>query len=493
MDFINISRQNPWWKDPSAISDDDKIKDFQAAHIQWQPRIKHDITFDNDRIYTLRGPRQVGKTTLVKLLIKDLLPEVKDSKSIFYYTCDLIDNEKELFEVINMYLDWSQAFNLDRKYIFLDEISSVKNWEKGLKYLVDTGLLKNTSILLTGSHSIDIKHSIERLPGRRGEGTGTLDKILLPMKFAEFVETVDPAMKKLLRDNDLHQGEKTQDIVLGLFDRKIDPVLNLLQVYQDELDILFEQYLITGGIPRPVNEFFSKNSIDSSTYEIYIRSLIGDLARWQIQEISIKQILRSISNKLSTNISWQSIVKDTDIGSHNTVSKYVGDLEDSFVLSTLYSIDISKKSASFKKEKKIYFQDPFIFHSLRAWVMGLTDYFNSSLLYLSNPEIKGKLVESVVGNHLVRLMYNIYPSDVFSLHEHVFYWRKKGGKIEVDFILRSGNNELFPVELKYQNQIQKSDYKGLYTFKKGVLLSKNKFDVTGNYVTIPVSLFLLLI
>ena len=103
---------------------------------------------------------------------------------------------------------------------------------------------------------------------------------------------------------------------------------------------MFEQYLITGGIPRPVNEFFSKNSIDSSTYEIYIRSLIGDLARWQIQEISIKQILRSISNKLSTNISWQSIVKDTDIGSHNTVSKYVSDLEDLFVLSTLYSIDV---------------------------------------------------------------------------------------------------------------------------------------------------------
>ena len=242
-----------------------------------------------------------------------------------------------------------------------------------------------------------------------------------------------------------------------------------------------------------IREYFSKNSIDSSTYEIYIRSLIGDLARWQIQEISIKQILRSISNKLTTNISWQSIVKDTDIGSHNTISKYVGNLEDSFVLSTLYSIDISKKNASFKKEKKIYFQDPFIFHSLRAWVMGLTDYFNSSLLYLGNPEIKGKLVESVVGNHLVRLMYNIYPSDVFTLHEHVFYWRKKGGKIEVDFVLKSGKNDLFPVELKYQNQIQNSDYKGLYTFKKGILLSKNKFDVTGNYVTIPVSLFLLLI
>ena len=63
----------------------------------------------------------------------------------------------------------------------------------------------------------------------------------------------------------------------------------------------------------------------------------------------------------------------------------------------------------------------------------------------------------------------------------------------MDFVLRSGNNELFPVEFKYQNQMQKSYYNGLDTFNKGVLLSKNKFYVTGNYVTIPVSLFLLLI
>jgi len=461
MDFIDTSRQNPWWKNSSNIYNDDKIKDFEAAKIQWEPRIKHYITFDKDKIYTLRGPR--------------------------------IGSEKELFEVIHMYLDWASAFNLERKYIFLDEISSVKNWEKGLKYLVDTGLLKNTSVILTGSHSIDIKHSIERLPGRRGEGNGTLDKILLPMKFAEFVETVSPAINELLRDNHLLQNEKRRDIIFGLFEGEIDPALNLLQVYQDELNQLFEQYLITGGVPKPINEFFSKNSIDNTTYEIYIRSLIGDLARWQIQEISVKQILRSISTKLTTNISWQSIVKDTDIGSHNTVSKYVGNLEDSFVLSTLYSIDITKKNAVYKKEKKIYFQDPFIFHSLRAWVLGLTDYFNSSLSYLSDPKNKGNLVESAVENHLIRLMYNIYPSDVFTPHEHVFYWRKKGGKIEVDFILKSEKNDLFPIELKYQNQIQKSDYKGLYTFKKGVLLTKNKFDLAGNYATIPVSLFLLLV
>jgi len=375
-----IPKHNPWWRDPSEIFNDEKIKEFEAATIQWRPRIKYYIKFDKDKIYTLRGPRQVGKTTLIKLLIKNLLTEGKDSKSIFYYSCDLVASEKELFEVINEYLDWARTFRLDRKYIFLDEISSVKNWEKG-------------------------------------------------------------------------------------------------------------------GVPRAINDFFSKNSIDNSIYELYIRSLIGDLARWQVQETYVKQILRSIDSKLTTNVSWQSIVKDTDIGSHNTVSKCTESLVDSFVLNILYSVDIGKKNARFKKEKKIYFQDPFIFHSLRSWVTGLTDYFNGAQSYLDNPEDKSKLVESVVESHLIRLMYNTFPSDVFNPHEHIFYWKKSGGGKEVDFVLKSKENDLLPIELKFQNEIQKSDYKGLRTFpgRKGILLSKKKFDMAGNYATIPASLFLLLI
>jgi len=490
-----IPQHNPWWRDPSEISNDERIKEFEAATIQWKPRIKYYINFDKDKIYTLRGPRQVGKTTLIKLLIKDLLAEGKDSKSIFYYSCDLVANEKELFEVINEYLDWALTFQLDRKYIFLDEISSVKNWEKGLKHLVDAGILKNTSVILTGSHSIDIKHSIERLPGRRGEGDEPLNKILLPMKFAEFAETLNPAIRELFEKNDLFQSEKRRNIIFELFDEEIDPVLSLLRIYQDELDRLLEQYLITGGVPRSINDFFSKNRIDNSIYELYIRSLIGDLARWQFQETYVKQILRSIVSKLTTNVSWQSIVKDTDIGSHNTVSRYTESLVDSFVLNILYSVDIVRKNACFKKEKKIYFQDPFIFHSMRSWVTGLTDYFNGTQSYLDNPEDKSKLVESVVENHLVRLMYNTFPSDVFAPHEHVFYWKKSGGGKEVDFVLKPGENELLPIELKFQNKIQKSDYKGLRTFpgRKGIMLSKNSFDVTGNYATIPVSLFLSII
>lgn len=493
MEFTDISQQNQWWKDFSEIHNDPHIMAFENAKIQWEPRIKHFIKFDADRIYTLRGPRQVGKTTLVKNLIRDLLIGGSDPKSVFYYTCDMIDDEKDFVELINLYLDWVSRFQLDRKYLFLDEISAVKNWEKGLKYLVDTGKLTNTTIILTGSHAIDIKYSIERLPGRRGEGSGTLNKILAPMKFAEFAETLDPTINDLFRKYSLLDGKRRQEIIFGLFDNNVDPVLDILRIHQADLDRLLEQYLITGGIPRSINEFYKQNSINDSTYEIYIRSLLGDLTRWKILEAPTKKILRSVADKLTTNISWQSIVKDSDIGSHNTVSKYIENLENSFVLNTLYQVDITKKTSNSKKEKKVYFQDPFIFHSLRTWVSGQTDYFNSTLSYLESSENKSKLIESIVENHLTRLMYNVSQSDVFTSQEHVFYWRKKGGKKEVDFVIKDKNGDLLPIEVKYQNQINSKDYIGLNAFKKGILISKKDFNTTGNYVTIPVSLFLFLI
>ncbi|MCK5661397.1 MAG: ATP-binding protein, partial [Methanosarcinales archaeon] len=90
-------------------------------------------------------------------------------------------------------------------------------------------------------------------------------------------------------------------------------------------------------------------------------------------------------------------------------------------------------------------------------------------------------------------MYSVNPSDVFAPHEHIFYWRKKGGKKEVDFVIKDKKGEFLGIEVKYQNTINPHDYTGLNTFKKGILISKKEFNVTKNYVTIPVSLFLLLI
>jgi len=64
---------NPWWSDPARIDSDKDIKAVESSSIKWrQEKIVH-FALEKDAIYTLRGPRQVGKTTLLKKMIKNLL------------------------------------------------------------------------------------------------------------------------------------------------------------------------------------------------------------------------------------------------------------------------------------------------------------------------------------------------------------------------------------------------------------------------------------
>lgn len=64
---------NPWWYDKRDIANDKWIKEWQGSNTRHVPGLKGEIRYDfepsNSVVYSLRGPRQVGKTTLVKLQI----------------------------------------------------------------------------------------------------------------------------------------------------------------------------------------------------------------------------------------------------------------------------------------------------------------------------------------------------------------------------------------------------------------------------------------
>ena len=49
----------------------------------------------------------------------------------------------------------------------LDEVTYIKDWDKGVKFLADAGLLDDVVLLLTGSDSVIIREVRMRLPGRR--------------------------------------------------------------------------------------------------------------------------------------------------------------------------------------------------------------------------------------------------------------------------------------------------------------------------------------
>ncbi len=493
MQLEEMIAQNPWWRDSSAIESDPKIVEFKRSKIRWMPRAKAFFKTDKDRIYTLRGPRQVGKTTLLKLIIKDLLSSGVNPRSILYVTCDMFTKNQEIVDTVDRYLDFSKRLGETvRRFILLDEISSIEKWELAIKHLADNGKLANATVILTGSHSIDLKYSSERLPGRRGEGEETVNKILTPMKFAEYVETVDPKLARSLSNVILLKREERLRIFSDLFNGQLDPrIEDDLILYTKDLKAILDDYIITGGIMRGIEQFFATGKISNGTYEIYIRSMIGDLARWRFQENIAKQILRASIEKMTTTLSLNSIAKDNEIGSHNTVSSYLDALEDSFVLDTVYQTKLDDGLPVYKRQRKLYFVDPFILHATRGWIHGTSDYFQLSQDYLVNEVEKSKMIEMIVAGHLIRCLYNLSPSDVFSHRDRLFFWKSKGTGREVDFVMK--HDGLHPIEVKYQNVVERRDLQNLFSFGRGVLVSKNALWTYKHYTAIPAEVFLMLI
>ena len=100
-----------------------------------------------------------------------------------YIDCDIFPDFSSLRDVITEYLD---AVKTDQtKYIFLDEVTSVAEWWRSVKFLIDSGKLRDCVVTVTGSSSLKVRRDIELFPGRTG-----FRKVIevLPLNFKEFAE-----------------------------------------------------------------------------------------------------------------------------------------------------------------------------------------------------------------------------------------------------------------------------------------------------------------
>ena len=497
MSVGELAYWNEWWKTGKFPEEDANISDWNQSSFKWKPRLS--ATIENEEvIYILRGPRRVGKTTLVKLRIKNLLEEGVSPENVLYFPCDAVENPKQLKTVIDNYLD-QQRRHGEWAFLFLDEISMLTNWQNTVKILYDAGRFKDCTVVLTGSHSIDLRKGAESLSGRRGKieklKYGTPDKVLLSAKFSEYVETLDVKLSNEIEALWLLSLQNRKNVILELLNGKIPSELKRLALFTKELELLLDQYMVTGGISQAINQFVSRRKIAEDTYSIFVNLVVREICRWNHDEHYTRQVLRRIFEVLSSTVSWNQLKEGTDVKDSKTAESYVNILRDSFVLAYYYKLNTDKASPDFVSNKKIYFQDPFIFHACRGWTYG-KNAFDLSQKFLSILEDKSKLVECLVGNHLSRFMFNLFPSTLYDPSNYVYYWTN--GKREVDFIVEL-DGKFVPIEVKYSDNIQKDDARGIYDFMKtgrshdfGIITSRNRLEVKNKYVIIPLSILLLL-
>ncbi|MFH1896597.1 MAG: ATP-binding protein [bacterium] len=401
---------NPWWENASAVKKDAKLLELENLPFVYCHPLLESFPLDQDAILTLRGPRQIGKSTLVKQIIRKLLEEKGvGGPRVFFYSCDTVKDFRELEEVLKIYLDQARAISSKRLFIFLDEISFVFEWQRAVKALADRGELKNATLLLTGSSSVDLLHSGERLPGRRGK-LANPDILFLPLSFAE--------------------------------------VYKLLGGTREKKRKLFDDYLVCGGFPLVINEYYSKGYITDNTFNTYLSWLEGDLHKLGKSEELALRIIERLFKHLSSNFSYYRIAKESGIGSHATVIEYMEILEKMFVVFGLKSFLVSQKTADPAKNRKAYFCDPFIFNVLKARVEGLaSQYYPFVASYVVTAKSKPVLVENAVAVKLSKTEGLLYTGRL--------------SKGEVDFVLKSGGRYRY-IEVKYREAVLAGDFSNFF-------------------------------
>ena len=73
-----------------------------------------------------------------------LIEDKIDPGTIAFVTGELINDHHSLVRVINDILNAMPAEGL--KYLIVDEVTYTKDWDKGVKYLADAGLLENVIV-----------------------------------------------------------------------------------------------------------------------------------------------------------------------------------------------------------------------------------------------------------------------------------------------------------------------------------------------------------
>lgn len=456
---------NPWWADVGVVNQDPHIRAFEAAPVKWDPPLLGHLPLTFGDAHTVRGPRQAGKTTLTKRLIQRLLE--RGESRVLYFAFDLHGQPDILYDVVRR----AKSLHPDPEgswYLFLDEVTSVPDWQKGVKVAWDQGVTREDFLLLTGSSAHDIKSGAEQLPGRRGNGN---DFLHLPMSFRDFCLQVEG----------LSLPGETIDIA-GFLDDDGRKLARRLHLHSSDLERAFRTYLSVGGFPAAIGDYRSSpdRRPQPQTLKTLWTAIAGDIARSGRDQTAAVKLLEEVAVSLGNPLKWASAAKAMGVGSNNTARQYVEFLAESFALLTVFFWD-QGGSLQPRKQRKVYYMDPLLGELAPQMIPGAR----------RAPE--DGMVENMVAAGLFRSAAHVL-TQADPVPGAVGYWRSANGR-ELDFVVpaaRHGRGGRLPIEVKgdSDSRIARARLAISNAFGEGIVASRTVFDPDGDVIVLPVPVLL---
>lgn len=491
----DMGEENPWWKDAGAIESDAHIAEWEQSNLHWRPPVIDDFTLDKDAVYTLRGARRIGKTTAVKLLIRTLLKGGTCPHNILFYTCGPAGGARGLYDAVREYLRHRDRKKSERTFIFLDDIPNVKEWQLAIKYLWDMNMLKDCTVIATGSFAESLERLAGRLAGRRGGLNEAMDKVMHPLSFSEYVMLADGALAEKIAPV-LADGGGRDGHLDSLFSGRLPPALEALSGDLGALNLRLDAYSASGGMPWIVDRLAGSQPVPDASYAACLEAALDGAAALGRKREAARGVAAALAASIGRTASWRSLARDAGLSSASSAASHVYALEGMFLLSIMYQYNAVSKSTMSGRRKKLHFADPLYLHALHGRVAG-TGARHEGQRIVGDAGRRSSVVEGIVAGHLIRMAYRRSPKKPWFLHtNYLACWEYGPGK-EVDFVYNDGRVEV-PIEVKLGGRPNKRDLDGIIAFKKaaraggGLILTRDSLAAERECLKVPAALFLLL-
>lgn len=330
--------------------------------------------FDTPFVKILTGIRRCGKSTILEMIMNELLDKGIKKENVIYLHLDSFINDdittgKKLYEFI------SERIKDEKVYIFIDEVQEATGWEKAINSLM---VDYDVDIYVTGSNSKLLSSEISTyLTGRY---------ISIPVYTLSYEEYL--SFKK-----------ETKQFI-------------------QEKDYI-KEYIEYGGFPSIALQSFSRNEAYTVVKDIYNSVIFTDIVkRNSIRKIDLlEKVVKFIFENIGKSFSISSITaffkSEERMVDKETLYNYISYLEKAYIIYRANRYDIQGKEV-LKTQEKYYLLDQSLKYSMLS--------FNSKMI--------ASVLENIVFLELRRRHYDVYIGK-FKTKEIDFVATKNSKKIYV--------------------------------------------------------------